>query len=292
MRVLTLITIAAAAALAFAQDAATKANAQNTTSASKPATTAPNEERDGLHPLVKMTTTLGDIVLELNAEKAPITVDNFIQYAEDGFYEGTIFHRCIEGFMIQGGGFTPDMEEKKEGVRGPIKNEWRNRLRNRRGTIAMARTTDPDSATCQFFINVVDNQRLNMPTSGGAGYCVFGKVVEGMDVVDKIVSTEKIKHPKYPSNQAVTPKEPVVIQSVTLMSAYDRDAVKKLIAEQEARRAAVAAEQEQEKTRRAAEFKELLEKKEDKNGNKLQSTESGLQYVVLKEGDGPSPEKT
>jgi cyclophilin family peptidyl-prolyl cis-trans isomerase len=135
---------------------------------------------------VIMKTSLGDITIELNEEKAPITVKNFLSYVDDKFYDGTIFHRVIDGFMIQGGGFTPDMSQKP--TKGQIKNEAANGLKNDRGTIAMARTMVVDSATSQFFINVKDNGFLNYssPDPRGFGYCVFGKVTEGMDVVDKI----------------------------------------------------------------------------------------------------------
>lgn len=135
---------------------------------------------------VQFTTTLGDIVLELNAEKAPITVANFLSYVDKGFYKGTVFHRVIPTFMIQGGGFDKDMNQKPTDA--PIKNEFKNGLKNVRGSIAMARLNTPDSATAQFFINVVDNPNLDngSPMTGGAGYAVFGKVIAGMEVVDKI----------------------------------------------------------------------------------------------------------
>jgi cyclophilin family peptidyl-prolyl cis-trans isomerase len=125
----------------------------------------------------------GDIVLELNETKAPISTRNFVQYVEDGHYTGTVFHRIIDGFMIQGGGFTENMQQKK--TRDPIKNEWQNGLKNQRGTIAMARTAIADSATSQFFINVVDNPALDTPRDGAA-YAVFGRVVSGMEIVDKL----------------------------------------------------------------------------------------------------------
>ena len=136
--------------------------------------------------MVKLTTNFGDITLELNAEKAPITVANFTKYVEDGFYDGIIFHRVIDGFMIQGGGFDATMKQKKNNAE--IKNEANNGLSNDKYTVAMARTSVPDSASSQFFINVGNNEFLNhtAPTSSGWGYCVFGKVIEGMDVVDKI----------------------------------------------------------------------------------------------------------
>lgn len=136
--------------------------------------------------MIKLTTNHGEITIELDEEKAPETCANFKQYVTDGFYDNTIFHRVINGFMIQGGGFEPGMSQKE--TRDPIKNEADNGLENLNGTIAMARTNDPHSATAQFFINVKDNGFLNYsaPNPQGWGYCVFGKVTEGMDVVDKI----------------------------------------------------------------------------------------------------------
>jgi peptidyl-prolyl cis-trans isomerase B (cyclophilin B) len=140
----------------------------------------------GDNPKVLIETTNGNIVLELYADKAPETVKNFLTYVDDGFYNGTIFHRVIPNFMIQGGGFTADMKQKR--TRPPIKNEADNGLKNDRGTIAMARTQDPNSATAQFFINSADNDFLNHTgkTPQGWGYAVFGRVVEGMEVVDAI----------------------------------------------------------------------------------------------------------
>ena len=136
--------------------------------------------------MIKLHTNYGDITLELDSKKAPITVQNFIDYVNSGHYDNTIFHRVIDGFMIQGGGFEPGLVQKQ--TRAPIRNEAANGLKNDKYTVAMARTSDVDSATAQFFINVADNDFLNhsSPTPQGFGYCVFGKVVEGMDVVDKI----------------------------------------------------------------------------------------------------------
>jgi cyclophilin family peptidyl-prolyl cis-trans isomerase len=135
------------------------------------------------HPVVVLDTSFGPITIELDREKAPITVENFLKYVDDGFYDNLIFHRIIPTFMIQGGGFDQNLREKREGQRGEIKNESGNGLSNAKGTIAMARKADPNSASNQFFINVVDNQRLD---NYAGGYAVFGKVTEGMDVVDKI----------------------------------------------------------------------------------------------------------
>jgi len=141
-------------------------------------------------PQVQLETSQGTITLELYEDKAPETVKNFLTYVDDGYYDGTVFHRVINGFMIQGGGFTTDIS-RKPGTRAPIKNEADNGLKNLRGTLAMARTSDPHSATAQFFINHVDNAFLDHSSKDrrGWGYCVFGKVVEGMDVVDKIADT-------------------------------------------------------------------------------------------------------
>ncbi len=136
--------------------------------------------------MIKLTTNFGVISIELNTEKAPKSAENFAQYVKDGHYDNTIFHRVIKNFMVQGGGFTADMKQKD--VRDPIDNEAANGLKNKRGTLAMARTSDPHSATAQFFINTVDNDFLDFrsPSGDGWGYCVFAEVVEGMDVVDAI----------------------------------------------------------------------------------------------------------
>ena len=164
------------------------------------------------NPVVEMDTSLGKIKIELFEKEAPISVKNFLDYAKSGFYTDTTFHRVIPGFMIQGGGYTAD--RKKKPANAAIKNEAANGLKNDRGTISMARTSAPDSATSEFFINVVDNKMLNRPNPDGAGYAVFGKVIEGMDVVDKIVNVKK-------KNQNVVfqdlPEVPVVIKSVTVL---------------------------------------------------------------------------
>ena len=142
------------------------------------------------HPVVLFKTSAGDFKVKLEEEKAPLTVKNFLEYVKEGHYNGTIFHRVIDGFMVQGGGFTKEMEQKP--VHASIKIESDNELKNTRGTLAMARTSDPNSATAQFFINVVDNSFLDFrsKTPSGYGYAVFGHVIEGMDVVDKIKATK------------------------------------------------------------------------------------------------------
>ena len=157
------------------------------------------------NPVVVMETNMGTIVIELYEDKAPITVKNFLQYVDDKHYDGTIFHRVIDGFMIQGGGYEPGLKERK--TRPPIKNESNNGLSNLRGTIAMARTSEPDSATAQFFINVKDNTFLDRANARDkVGYCVFGRVIEGMDVVDKIKAvktTRKGFHDDVPEKDVI-----------------------------------------------------------------------------------------
>lgn len=159
------------------------------------------------NPHVLISTNVGDIVLELNQDKAPITVKNFLDYVDSGFYNDTIFHRVISGFMIQGGGFSEDMTQKS--TLAPIKNEANNGLSNVRGSIAMARTGIIDSATSQFFINVVDNDSLNHSNNRDFGYAVFGKVVKGMDVVDKIAKSRTTQKKGYSD----VPAKPITIIS-------------------------------------------------------------------------------
>lgn len=161
--------------------------------------------------VVLVKTSLGNIKIELMQRESPITVKNFLSYVKAGYYSGTILHRVIPGFMVQGGGFTSDMKVKKTGQ--PIKNEASNGLKNDRGTIAMARTSAPDSATSQFFINLVNNDNLNRPMPDGHGYAVFGKVIAGMDVVDKIASVSTGVTMGFPN----VPKTPVVIKSITVV---------------------------------------------------------------------------
>ncbi len=163
----------------------------------------------GKKTMVKLHTNFGEITLQLDAEKAPVTVKNFLDYVNSGFYNNTTFHRVIDGFMIQGGGFEPGMKQKK--TQAPIENEAANGLKNDKYTIAMARTSDPQSATAQFFINVKDNDFLNYtaPNSQGYGYCVFGKVVAGMDVVDAI---KKVK-----TGSQDVPREDVIITKAEII---------------------------------------------------------------------------
>ena len=165
-------------------------------------------------PQVDFKTSLGTIRVELYPDKAPKTVANFLQYVKDGHYNGVIFHRVIPNFMIQVGGFDKDMKEKK--TRAPIENEAKNGLKNDLGTIAMARTSDPHSASAQFFINVKNNDFLNYPGQDGWGYAVFGKVVDGMDVVTKIAKLPTGSGGPFRSD---VPKQPVVIESMTVVDA-------------------------------------------------------------------------
>ena len=163
------------------------------------------------NPVVEMKTNTGTVMIELYPDKAPKSVENFLQYVRDDFYKGTIFHRVIDGFMIQGGGFESGMKQKP--TRAPIENEAKNGLKNAAGTIAMARTQNPHSASAQFFINLVDNRALDYPSRDGWGYAVFGKVTQGFDVVQKIA---KVRTGNSDSFQNV-PVEPVVVESVRLL---------------------------------------------------------------------------
>lgn len=165
------------------------------------------------NPQVELKTNMGAITIELFADKAPLSAQNFLQYVKDGHYNGTIFHRVIPNFMIQGGGFTLDFQQKN--TRGPIRNEAGNGLKNTPGTVAMARTSDPHSATAQFFINTADNEFLNFtaPTQQGHGYAVFGRVIKGMEIVGKISGVATGSHPPH-SN---VPVQPVVIERATIV---------------------------------------------------------------------------
>lgn len=164
-------------------------------------------------PRVSLQTSQGDILIELDAEKAPKTVENFLRYVKEGFYDGTVFHRVINNFMVQGGGFEPGMKQKQP--HAPIENEANNGLKNNRYTLAMARTSDPHSATAQFFINVADNDFLNFtsPTPNGWGYAVFGKVIEGTEIVDKI---KNVKTGSKGFHQDV-PVEDVILEKATIV---------------------------------------------------------------------------
>jgi cyclophilin family peptidyl-prolyl cis-trans isomerase len=206
-RLLAIVALAALApvATALAQDPAPAA----------PAAQAPAPAQTMEYAV--MRTNKGDLVLELDRAKAPVTVENFVRYAKKGFYDGTVFHRIVPGFVIQGGGFEPSGVQKKTDA--PIDNEWQNGLKNLRGTLSMARTADPKSATSQFFVNLKDNDSLDRPISGGAGYAVFAKVVAGMGTVDAIA-----REPRGVRNGMQDwPVKDVVIEKVVLVSKEDAD---------------------------------------------------------------------
>ena len=175
-------------------------------------------------PQVELKTSVGAVVIELYPDKAPLTVENFLLYVKDRHYDGTAFHRVIPGFMVQGGGFSPDFREKP--TRKPVRNEAGNGLKNEVGTVAMARTGEPHSATAQFFINVASNEFLNFrfPTQEGYGYCVFGKVVKGMDVVNRIV---KVPTGTGPGGHRDVPVKPILIESARLVEAAAKPEPKK-----------------------------------------------------------------
>lgn len=248
-----------------------------------------------MFPRVKIETTKGDIVLELDGEKAPITTLNFLQYAESKYYDGTIFHRVIPNFMVQGGGHLPDLSEKTDGLRAPIKNEWTNGLKNVQGTVAMARKgNQPDSATAQFFINVVDNPALDMPRDGAA-YAVFGRVSEGMETVEKIRNAETTSNPKYPGGKVV-PAEAIVIKSVTLANPINKDKLNAKVKVMEAEQAKAAEDakkkEEEAKAGMTSKMKEHAAKIETETGKKAQTTPSGLMYIDIQEGAGDPPKET
>lgn len=246
-----------------------------------------NQARDG-KPLVKMTTTLGDMYVQLYADKAPGTVKNFLGYVESGHYEGTIFHRVISDFMAQGGGFLPDYT-KKETSQPPIQNEADNGLKNEYATLAMARTGDPHSATAQFFINCSDNDFLNHTdkTQRGWGYCVFGKVIAGTDTLEKIRAAKVKFDPKADARSPARPVEPIVIKKVVSISPSDPGLA--AARKDEDARAAKAAEE----MKVAAEYAKKVKTqamalvKDEQQGTK---TDSGLRYLDVTVGKGESPE--
>lgn len=234
---------------------------------------------------VKMSTSLGDMVLELNHAKAPVTVENFIQYVDSGFYEGTVFHRIIKDFMAQGGGM--DAEYKQKETKPPIKNEADNGLKNTFATIAMARTGDPNSATSQFFINTVDNARLDhtAKSQSGWGYCVFGKLIDGLDTFDKIRNTPVHKDPRADASQPAAADTPVAINKVTRVDAgqyKDIVAASRKAEQDAAAKAAQAA---------AGAFDAALAMVTAKGGDvsKGKKTASGLWVLDVADGSGEIP---
>jgi cyclophilin family peptidyl-prolyl cis-trans isomerase/FKBP-type peptidyl-prolyl cis-trans isomerase len=288
------------ASAAFAQDAKPAA-APGTAPAPAPSAPAPGEKFIN----VKMTTNFGDIILELNNEKAPISTANFLAYTDKGFYNNTLFHRVMPNFMIQGGGYGIGLIEKPDTL-PPIKNEWVNGLSNLRGTISMARTMMPDSATCQFFINTVDNPRLD-GEGGQAGYAVFGKVVAGMGVVDAIKGVPTANNPTIGGQPS--PVAPVVIEKVERVPAAGLEEAKKAADASAAKGVAELNRRNEEKKaiedaakQRIAEqgkalgtddeqFAKAMDWLKAKGVDVSQGTKSasGLWSVVIKAGEGASP---
>ena len=243
---------------------------------------------------VKLATTMGDIYLELNQEKAPITVQNFLQYVDEGFYDGTIFHRVRKGFVVQGGGKDKDLKDKPP--KAPIKNEWTTGLKHKVGTIAMARQGGkPDSATSQFFINLVDNPTLEKPTYDPAGYTAFGMVLKGMEVVDKISQAAVKLDPSCDPEKPALPVEPIIINKASRANASELAneiaAVRAKEAE-EARKEAEAAKLKADTMKK--EFDQAIEfvKQPGADVGKGQTTPSGLWYVDVVAGTGETPKPT
>jgi FKBP-type peptidyl-prolyl cis-trans isomerase len=259
----------------------------NVVLAQQPAKSGPADAKPKIpdRVYVKMTTTMGDIVIELNQQRAPLTVKNFLSYVDDGFYAGTMFHRVIKNFMIQGGGMEPGYKAKA--TKPAVHNEADNGLKNTRGTIAMARTGDPHSATSQFFINVVDNPRLDHTAKDprGWGYCVFGRVIGGLDTVEKIRDTDVEMVPQADPSQPAAPRTPVTIQKVVRVNP---DEVKPLI-EAEEKRMAQERKQVAETQSKAMEGAKALVSGRGGDPSKGTTTPSGLWYVDLTPGEGPMP---
>ncbi len=255
---------------------------------------ADSDASSGLFPKTRIKTSKGEILIELNGEKAPVSTLNFVRYAESGFYDGTIFHRVMSNFMIQGGGHALDGAQKTSELQPPIFNEWQNGLKNTRGTIAMARLGgNPNSATSQFFINVVDNANLDAPQSDGAAYAVFGRVLEGMDVVDAIRNVEVSANAALRAGGPNVPVEPVIIESVKILGSFDRKAV-----EDAAANAATVAEKRAAEANKAklaqseAEMKTAMAAAEKELGKKPVTNPSGLAFVDIVVGDGSTPART
>ncbi len=244
---------------------------------------------DPMHPYVKMETSLGDIVMKLDAVKAPITTLNFLRYADDKYYDGTIFHRVIANFMIQGGGYATSMDQKTAGLHEPIRNEWKNGLSNARGTVSMARLGGKhDSATSQFFINVVDNVALDSPRDG-AGYAVFATVVKGMDTaVEAIRTTELTTHPKIQARGAV-PVTTVEIKTVRLISEFDKEKAQALAAKAEKVFGGAEAEN---KSKKVTAMQDVIKKFEAETGKTAVTSNTGLTYIDMVVGDGEQPKAT
>jgi cyclophilin family peptidyl-prolyl cis-trans isomerase len=236
---------------------------------------------------VRVETTLGHFVLELDAERAPMTVCHFVEYARDKFYDGTVFHRVLENSLTQGGGYTPSMDLKTDGLQPGVVNESHNGLLSARGTVALVRVPGkPRASTPQFFINVSDNPSLNSAHGSIDTHTVFGKVVEGMDTVDRIGRTRVGPHPKYAvGRMPVVPSNPVVIKSVGLITPFDPRDAQAVVDAAEAEKRRKAEEARKAKERLIAERIEAIAQQY----GKLTTTESGLKYVDIRKGTGPIP---
>ncbi len=262
----------------------------NVVLADEPAKAGPNNAKPKIpdRVYVKMTTSMGDVILELNQQRAPESVRNFLSYVDDGFYSGTVFHRVIKNFMIQGGGMEAGYKAKP--TKPPIHNEANNGLKNVRGTIAMARTGDPHSATSQFFINVVDNPRLDHTAQDarGWGYCVFGKVISGSDIVEKIRETDVEMDPRADGGQPAAPRTAVVIQKAVRIQPVD---IKPLIEAEEKRMAAENKKQDAERSSAMDGAKAIVAGKGG-DASKGTTTSKGVWYVDTAVGEGASPKPT
>lgn len=243
-----------------------------------------DSQSPGLHPRVAIETTLGSFVLELDAERAPLAVGNFVQYVEDRHYDGLLFHRVVKGRLIQGGALSARMEARSEGRRDPVENEWQNGLRHERGTVAMySEFGRPDSVVDEFFINLTDNPRLD-GASEGVVYPVFGRVVEGMETVERIGSVSLGTHPKYAMGRsAVVPVEPVVIKSAKMLTPLDRATVEARRREAEGAAARAAQRAESHLAERIADI-------EKRAGTALTKDSSGILFADLRVGQGAQPE--
>lgn len=259
----------------------------NATFADEPANAGDAKPKLPDRVYVKMTTSMGDIVLELNPQRAPETVKNFVAYADEGFFNGTLIHRVVKDFMIQGGGFTTDKAQKQ--TKSPIRNEADNGLKNTRGSIAMARTGDPHSATSQFFINTVDNGRLDHTAKEprGWGYCAFGKVIGGWETVEKIRNVDVEMNPLLGGENSA-PVTPIIINKVSRVEANE---VKPLI-EAEEKRMADDRKQKDTANANAMEGAKALVAGRGGDPSKGITTNSGLWYVDTVPGEGASPKPT
>ncbi len=242
---------------------------------------------DGLHPRVRMTTTLGDVIMELDATTAPKSVINFLDYVNKRYYDGLIFHRVLEGKLIQGGKFTTKMKPRENGLRPGIKLEWTEDMRHRRGTVAMYHAFNVTNSTqAEFFINTRNNQSLGDPRDFG-GYTVIGRVVEGMDVADKISGVSLSTHPDFANGLLdVVPVSPIRIKTIRLEGNYDRKAAQGVV---EALQAETDRLRQEAIDARQRVLDDAMIRIEKEAGSKFTTTESGLKYAVMRKGTGAAP---